>query len=236
MSEEFEDQLNDQDGLGELPTPISSERGEVWPPTGEPVSPPYFGEGLFPGQNRYNIPPDIAAENARRVLGGDISSPKIHQLVNSSFDTLPVNARDFNSVGELGVNTDDDLNIDPTQYDYNVPDGYVGILRGFKFYADVPIVPDRSDYILISVLVDGIVHPDYENMPLGQNSNGMVPIHALISGNKAVSLKFTPSLLLATAASAWGVLEMTFNVTLFGNLLLSRGFPLEFENISQVKG
>lgn len=230
MSDEFEDQLNNNVSLGELPLPVSIERGENYTP--DPLkAPPFFPSSIR--QARSSIPPDIAAENARRELGGKIHSPKIDKLVNSVFDTLPVNARDFYSIGQLTVNSKADLNIDPTQFDYTVPSGYVAILRGFKFHNETIEYPDISSYVTTSILIEGIVQPDYSRLPLGQTSGGMIPIHAMASESKIISIQVHP-----TIGFAFNTTEntQTFIVTLFGNLLLSRGLPLEFENISQTKG
>lgn len=227
MSDEFEEQQQSDVSLGELPPPVSNERGESYTP--DPVkAPPYFANSIL--QARSSIPPDIAAENARRELEGGIHSPKINKLVNSTFDTLPVNARDFYHTGTVTVNSNEDLNIDPTQFDFVVPSGYIGILRGFKFHNDDMVFPDTFSYVKTSVLIEGITHPDYSLLILGQSSNGMIPIHALANENKTISLQFHPSLAFANATLAD---TQTFVVTLFGNLLLSRGLPLEFENISQ---
>lgn len=233
MSDEFEDQFKTPSSdLGELTDAISIERGEYWGAKKDPDSPQGNDGGIFPGTNRYIVPPDVAAENTRRELEGQIHSPKIQQLVESTFDTRPVNARDFHKTGSVNVNTDEDFNIDPTQFDFEIPSGYIGILRNFKYYTDIPIVPDVSSYLSVSILVDGIIHPDYEKMPLGQNSNGMIPIHALVNENKIISLQFHPT---EAYALATPTLVVKYFVTLYGNLLLSRGLPLEFENISQTK-
>ena len=55
-----------------------------------------------------------------------------------------------------------------------VPDGYVALIREFKFTAD-PVLDIDCDEVLTSILVDDIPQANYEDLPLGPESPDFLP-------------------------------------------------------------
>lgn len=235
---EFEDHQKPQN-LGNLPEPISAERGEY------PFGPSTFENPGVGGimDPRYRIPPDIRNENAVRQLPSIDKSPSISALVDSTFDTRPVNAWDFHSVGSGILNPGNGSAVDTLTFTHTIPNGYIGILRGFKYKAlalagfravSFDNNTDFFDIFSITLLNDNIIVPNFEQMKLGQVANVMIPTHVIGNENKSFTLKLEASdYYMNTVINALLTSNMRVSFELYGNHLLSRGLPVNFENISQ---
>jgi len=235
MNEEFED----QQGVGELPHGIAVERGENWK-----------DKDVFNiSGNHQGIPPDIATSNGVMQVASKQSSnisPQIPSLVESTFDTRPVNGRDFYITGREFFNWNSSfptLNIDTISLTRNVPNGYVGILRGFRFGAFSPLAfpanesryPDMGELITATLLKDNVIIPGYDNIQVGQIQNELIPVHSLVNENKTFTIKLKASNYYMEAINEHIGFNIPyyFSIEMYGNELLSRGLPLEFENMSQ---
>lgn len=135
MSGEFEDRENET--LGELPTPIQTERNEFSQSDADTLNqvvPSQIGIGQL--RSSAPIPPDIRKQ-AEVLKGGEgrIGSPVIPATVTSVYDGRPVNARDF----KLTTNASLTFDVNPAPpaqtliATYTVPLGFTSVLRGFQF-------------------------------------------------------------------------------------------------------
>ena len=104
---------------------------------------------------------------------------------------------------------------------FTVPEGYVAILRAFKYTAD-PVLNLPCTDVLISILVDDIPQPNFDQMPLGSEQDVLLPTWILADNGQRIALRYDNS----SAAPAFSV-EVC--VTFYGNLLLRTGVPIEYE-------
>jgi hypothetical protein len=244
MSDEFEDRENA--ALGELPTPIETERREFSQTDADKV-PVQIPPPLAIGQQGANaaIPPDIQKQ-ADALQGGQgrIGSPVIPATVTSVYDGRPVNARDFKVTDVQTLNGDNDAN-PPAQtldVDYEVPLGFVGVLRGFQFQPFVvPNSPIKNtndnvfNWVEVSILINGIVQQDYSQLKFGATMDRAQEIFIVASELQIITLrvKFLSAFILAQSLV---VLETTpVRLEMYGNNLLTRGLPTPFEIATQVK-
>lgn len=254
MSNEFEDRErelanNDPiDQLGELSPTHLTERGEFRHFRGEPnVTPPLarpIGEARPAG-----IPPDIATENRVQSMPGETGSPGIPAVVTSAFDTRPINGRDF-TAQDVGNLTLPAAAAQTVSVSYTVPDGFVSILRGFAFYpsilADVSINNQINhmdwDGILVTISVENIVQPGYNEMRFLQQSKKFQPTHILANGGQTIKMDITYSedyidntYQHSDYPIGVTVEEVPIYMFLYGNDLQTRGLPLNFEVASQIR-
>jgi len=241
MSNEFEDRENQ---LGELTMPIAVERGELSRETRDRI-PPRIPAVTPLGQPRpAGTPSDIITEN-RALDGGQgvIGSPNIPGSVTTVYDALPINARDFLHTGLDFV----ELQFDGTKkatatLEYTVPDGFTGVLRGFRFSpsiiaafsADERRAGDEFNAVKASLFIDGSNVPDYTDMLLGQAASFTIPTFVIAtSGQKFIlSVTVSQSYLVKTVfGSATG--KADFLLELSGNNLLTRDIPPAFEIATQ---
>lgn len=104
---------------------------------------------------------------------------------------------------------------------FTVPEGYVAVLRAFKYTAD-PVLNLPCTSVLISILVDDIPQPNYDQMALGSEQDVLLPTYILADNGQRIALRYDNSI----AAPAFSV-EVC--VTFYGNLLLRTGVPIEYE-------
>lgn len=108
-----------------------------------------------------------------------------------------------------------------TSAEFTVPEGYVAILREFKYVVD-PVLNLPCTDVLISILVDDIPQPNYDQMPLGSEQENFIPCYILADNGQRIALRYDNS----AAAPAFSV---DVCVTFHGNLLLRTGVPIEYE-------
>jgi len=253
MSQEFEDresELSAPDNLGELPTGISRERNELYRRT-RTEAPPQTPVGT---PRPAGVPNDVAMQ--ARAYGdgkGELGSPIIPASVTSTYDARPVNARDFVSAQEVQIVTGtspETINAQTLSVDYTVPVGYTGILRGFQFFSqlvpEIPtgqlfqpsasLVPSMFTLTSVSILLDGSVQPDFNNLPFGAIMDTPQECFIIAGELQKITLQVTFSQLYVDSvsiASGVGTKVIPVLLSLYGNNLLTRGLPKAFEVSSQ---
>lgn len=108
-----------------------------------------------------------------------------------------------------------------TSAPFIVPDGYIAVLRAFKYTAD-PVLNLPCTDVLISILVDDIPQPNYDQIPLGSEQDTLLPCYILANEGQEIALRYDNS-------SAAPGLSVDVCVTFHGNLLLRTGVPIEYE-------
>lgn len=188
----------------------------------------------MPGQG---IPVDIARQQgvkglttARDQLMSQGSS------VRSVYDSRPINATDFLHTFANDLELTDPGETETISFDYFIPGGYIGVLRGFHYEFELAVATVERTGILCSILVNDIVQVGYEDMTLGQITVDpqLQPTFILVplSGKLTLKLVFD-----GTPYVDGGVPIQSFFVKLYGNLLLTQGVPLPFEigNLGPIK-
>lgn len=235
---EFEDRENE---LGELPPELMRERGTTYPPTAPQRIPP-----AFPGQSRSYVPPDVQARsNAYDNGAGELGSPVIPATVTSTFDARPINARDWKitTVGLLNRDGDGAPATQTLSATYNVPAGYVGVMRGFQFSPRiVPWIPldnttnESFDWVTVTILVNNIVQADYDSLKFGPTMDRPQEVFVLAGETQTLTIQVN---FLASFIRGQSIFE-NFETTpvllqMYGNALLTRGLPTPFEIATQIK-
>lgn len=246
--------------LGEVTEPLFEERGGF---------PREYAKNATVFKSGHDLPPDVAYQNnaLRRSRGSSaLGAPKIETRVTSTFDARPINARDFWETGTGVIQATYFASVTPPFWvlntgagfqnaflqNFTVPDGYIAILRGFKFKVLDPTVTvlrpanlidtffisiaGGTTGALISILVDDIPQPNFTNITgLGFRQNDLVPCYILANAGQVITLKVFPPLTLDYPQIAGGVGPTTdlfvyqTNGTLQGNLILDTGLPLQYE-------
>ncbi len=249
MTDEFEDRENEveqdvPEGLGDLPTDKSFARGDVGTDFAEPdFIPPGT---LIQGRRGSGIPKDIARE--QRVLtqadDGSIGSTVLPFGVTSVYDARPINARDFLKTEQVSFTVDlGDPNSTRTVAQITVPGGYVGVWQKFSIEPGfvTGLSTQRRESITAftsysyTLLLNGTVVPGYEDMNLGPVVNTFdLPTWVLGLENNTFGLSIIYSIEAGIEAVGNGN-DLFFNVTFYGNELLTRGVPLPFQIATQVQ-
>ena len=109
---------------------------------------------------------------------------------------------------------------------FTVPDGYVAILRAFRFVVD-PVLDLPCTEVLISILVDDIPQNNYDRLPLGSEQDIFLPTWILADNGQRIALRYDNS-----GANGGSGTEVSVEVcvTFYGNLLLRTGVPIEYEH------
>lgn len=206
MSHEFEDRQND--GIGELPTDISRERGDL-----DPYLLKQQHEARLDVLYQQRIR-DAEIETGTAPYGGDSIA---------HYDSRPINAKDWDFTG-LDTYVDngavgDTLNTTT----FTVPAGFIGVIRGWR-YQMIPTISIAIDAFLVSLLIDGQAPINYFQLFKGQAIADFIPTFLLVRSGGTVGLGF-----LATAAIGTGGETRTLHSEFVGNLLQDTGAPLEQE-------
>lgn len=234
---EFErrQEIEKDSGLGDLTDDISAERGELIQPPGTTpmgVVPPGF-------------PPDVSRQQEIREdveKTGVTGTLSISASVRSTFDTRPINSRDWwftdtltFLVPTLGTPGDFVTAI----AGFVVPQGYVAILRGFNFFLKEQASTfgeDVKDKILLSLLVENIPQPQHEDLDFGQNLDHigqMAWTHILANERQLVQMRIKIDEEFLSDHYVTGGVKIITNVRapilLYGNLLLRTGVPIEMQ-------
>lgn len=248
---EFEER---ESGLGELPEDISgsTERDEL-KYYGKDGSahvgvPPYAGgvpSPLIRGDT--GVPTDIAAEHRIRSIEGKIASPGIPANVTSVYDARLINGRDFLHTQKLTITADamtPASSILTATAEFEIPQGFTGVLRGFSYQPHIVVEFTNTFYvdtetvsfvpITSTLLIDELVIPDYNLMDLGQSVEFNLPLFSIATAGQKFKLRLTYDVDVAIAAiCVMGAKTFHISTQLYGNLLLSRGLPREFEIATQ---
>lgn len=216
--------------LGELPSSLLQERREGVDYVNEGTRYDGFSaKSLFDNRN-YGPPPDIALESAVRNRPGEMGSIPRRFDVTSTFDARPVNGRDFLETFFLDFEVDGDAGISDTQTVlFEVPDGYVGVIRGFRYFLTRFLnIEDRS--MTVSVIADSVTLNNYDNMLLEQIVNDFIPVYGITTGLKNIGLRITHPFPIDILNEE----NVQCRVELYGNLLLSRGIPSQYEPANSI--
>jgi hypothetical protein len=102
-----------------------------------------------------------------------------------------------------------------------VPQGYIGILRAFRWsFTDAPLI--SPTLYTARILVNGVVQPGFDELQrLGSNSWEWQKCYILADAGQTIMLELIPT----------GTIDPGNDVVgqLFGNLLLAKGLPLQYE-------
>lgn len=214
----------DNEELGSLPEDLRRERGTLTREEGAAVPP---GTGL---------PPDIQRQEGVQAIP-TLENRLMSQGANvrSVYDSRPINARDFIETQFTTISVPfSDPGIIVTNFNYFIPGGYVGVLRGFHYEVETPIgTADRSTF-RCSILVNDIIDLGYENLFLGQVTPKYEPCFILVPLGGKLTFRF---ILTGDDVADAGVSDLPVYVELYGNLLLSQGVPLPFEiaNLERIR-
>lgn len=216
---EFDQLAQADNSMGELSEDLLIERGG-------------FGAEVkgVPFQSGKEIPPDIAYQTEVEQIAEQATTQSVPQStrVTTVYDARPINARDWTEAGTILMSTDFTAST-PAELEFIVPKGYVAIMRGFRWmYTDtfpfgVGAVPPNNYTVDAGIFVDDTVQPDYDEIAeLGVFLNTLYPCYILAAELQKITLRITPR---ADAAfsSANVYMEM------YGNLLLSKGLPLQYQ-------
>ncbi len=206
-----------EDGLGELPEPLRLERNENVGYTMRGSR--YDGYGVPP----YDVRQQHNVLDAESQIG---SIPRAFE-VTSTYDARPVNARDFLVSFELTFNLDACFSSYIEEDTFQVPNGYVGVLRGFKYAFNPPAQIDTD--ILVTIISDDVSLNDYTQVPLPQVVNDFIPVYGISNPLKFIGIRIehppqSSSLDLTTICK----------IQIHGNLLLSRGIPSQYEPANKI--
>lgn len=180
------------------------------------------------GQEGAGIPVDIQRQEG--VVGLDTQPDRLMSQgaeVLSVYDSRPINARDFTDTQFRSVS----IPASPTgpvvaNFDFFVPGGYIGVLRGFHYENEAPSGSADRTTFACSILVNDIIQVGYENLLLGQVTPKPVdqPCFILAGLKGKITLR-----LIIDATMLGGVSDLPIYTELYGNLLLTKGVPLNFE-------
>lgn len=216
--------------LGELPRSLMDERREALDYTmeGSRVD-GFFAKSLF-DQRNYGPPPDIRQESNVRNRPGEMGSIPRGFDVTSTFDGRPVNGRDFLETTYLDFEVNGDAGESDTKsISFQVPDGYVGIIRGFRYFLTRFLnIEDRS--MSVTVIADSVPLNNYDLMSLEQIINDYIPVYGISNPLKTLGLNITHPAPIDLLDEE----NVGCRVEIYGNLLLSRGIPSQYEPANMI--
>ena len=212
--------------LGELPRSLMDERREALDYTmeGSRVD-GFFAKSMF-DQRNYGPPPDIRQESNVRNRPGEIGSVPRGFDVTSTFDARPVNGRDFLETFTLSYFfEEEETEAQIASSTFIVPDGYVGILKGFRYYVN-NILNIGTNELSVTIINDSVNLNNYDLMELQQINNNFVPVYGVSNPLKEIGIRIShPAPVVYVGRDE----TVTINIELYGNLLLSRGIPSQYE-------
>ena len=225
--------------LGELPPALLKERKEGLDYVNEGTRyDGFFAKSPF-DQRNYGAPPDISLENQVINRPGEIGSVPRRYDVTSTFDARPVNGRDFletftlnyqfippppplakaNQIGQSVIDSDT----------FTVPDGYVGVVRGFRYFVN-NMLNLGDQFLLVTLISDGVPVNNYDKVPLPQIVNDFISCYGISNPLKTIGLTIEHP----EPAHFTLIEDISIRVELYGNLLLSRGIPSQYEPTNSV--
>jgi len=218
---EFEDR--ESSGLGELPESVSGERRELEGYTQKVYSPP--PPSAIGTPRPAGIPADIEQQGdlaQRESLEGTLT---IGASVTSTFDTRPINGRDFLITEEATIAEGEFADTD-IEFAFIIPAGHAGLLRGFKAIALDPTsslltVPSR---VLATLFINGMPVPQYEDLILISSATAFNPCHVLADENMELKLRLRINGTIGGTGT-----EIDYLLQFYGNLLIRTGVPVQYE-------
>lgn len=226
MSDEFE---NRENGLGELPEDLARMRDFELP----------FLRRQTKGTPG-GIPTDVIGQSRSGGLPGEAGSVPMPVRVNTVFDALPINARDFYNQNEEKFQYEDDvgevLGVTTVNHSMTVPGGFIGLLRGFKYELHNPIVFATTvpsaliPQVKTTLFLNGSPIPDYQDLSL-KNGGEIIKCYVPAEIGAVIKIETTFSLL---GISEGSTIDQTIIYSFFGQFLLSHGLPANFEPGSHI--
>lgn len=200
--------------LGELPDDILLERPDV------------TADDLYrPVTVATTAAPDVAPSDYPGVTG--LNVPKFGTLVQSVFDTRPINGYDFYDGDRQTVLVDPcTLTVIPMSlFGFRVPQGYVAVVRRIILsnvigIPAVDIVTGILGTMNMSVLLSNVAVPGMSNV-LVLGMDAIYDTHIIADENQIIDVVLSDFGAAATSVTITGLL--------YGNLLLKRGLPPTFE-------
>lgn len=210
--------------LGELPPDIANERGDL-----DTYNTKALGT-RFPDMLSAAI---SRAESKETGLG----SPLLDYTVRSIFDSRPTSGFDFN-LWFQGEDTETPYTISIFNRCFQVPAGYVAVLRQVKMLVAEPVTQTLNYDGTAKVLIDGTVRDSIdvntpvfvEQQPILFNSDEPIDTFLIADEGQFIGVDLT--------LSDWSYDNTTFailQVGFHGNLLLKTGRPAMFE-IANIAG
>lgn len=252
MTIEHEDH-QDINGLGELPFQVREDRGETY--GHEPIEqgPPGIIQEM-PGAPRPQPPAMPLMPRPRDVAGSNyaletartakIGTPTTDFLIQTTFDARPINGNDwqFFNVLALDINGDVGTPVLSQRLSFTVPDGRVAIIRHFKWETNqilgIPgnIEPgdkgliDEFVPVFVSLSVSGFVQRTYERIAQQEGERDAYAI-----GFEKETIDVTVTFSSNFSGSTVGY-QPAFFVTMYGNLLDTRGREKQYEPANEYRG
>jgi len=205
--------------LGELPESLFREHEGRYPQK----------EDANQFQSGQQMPPDIQyqvgqMENIENR--GQIGSREFVGEVTTTFNARPINARDFLIAPRVRYayilpNGNPNLQIIPAVGRFVVPAGYTAILREFSWVIGDPTVKPTA----VHIAVNGTPVPNYDDLAgLNNNFMGRAPCYIMALPGSTIDIVMTP---------VEDEFDTDVSFYMHGNLLLSRGLPLNYEATTQ---
>lgn len=248
MSNEFEDREKElhqePDNLGNLPQDTARQKGTAINQQTPHDIPSHTG---MLNMGAASLPADI--EKNFQTLGVDketkLGSPSIPASVTSVYDARPINARDWMITQYPTTNLGVPEAADTLEATFAVPEGFVGVLRRFRWQPGRLLSPSNEDlgdgsyigYIpSVTLLVDNIVVPDYDGLKFGVSMVSPADTFVLAAAGSIFKMRLIVSSAFKTLYNDAGLGgNLAFKFEMYGQLLLTRGLPLPFEVSSQIK-
>lgn len=235
-----EDREKEESQLGELTRPILKERGGFPPISNQPLY--EQGQPIPPMGFDRNTPPDIDyQQDVRRQVDqfGQLGTQPQKTFVTSTFDARPINGVDFLVKEKVRVafQNPNGAAVDiPGEVAFEVPPNYIGILKGFAWSFEVPILPkdDNDNFELVidnvSVLINNTRQNFYDNLQAyGTHVPDLLPCYFIAETGQEIKLRVQLGNKAGGNVTNTTLYDQDMTITLYGNLLLSRGLPAQFE-------
>lgn len=225
------------DGLGDLPRPLATERGERKRRDSQGSVPP----GVTPGD-----PSQIADLDRQTDFGHQLDTrrisrkaPPLAYSVGSVYDSRPIQGTDFQKTdcNEIefialgGGSTFDSIFVD-----YIVPENKIAVLRGFKYVVDpqpIGIVTEGFCWLQSDLFDNSTIFQDYSEMLHPLVMRDLFPVFRIVDENHTIRLRLSKkSDAVLTNTIIGDLLGVEF--TLYGNLILKTGVPKEFETANRI--
>lgn len=204
--------INRESNLDELPEDIADEQGHY----------KYLRRS---SSTRSDAIGDIKYQAEAASLPKDLGTIPYSGEVISTFDSRPINSLDFNYTDYVQWNI---TGAPPTALSltstYNIPGGYIGVLRGYRFEMD-PLVTITPADLLLDIFVKDVAQLGYQSLMHGQLVSTFIPCFILADDGNEIKFK-----LRAPTGIASGVADTRFlQIEFYGNLIQTTGAPLALE-------
>lgn len=228
-------------GLGELTRSLGTERREL-----EAFD--LDGQYAPPGQGAQNTK---SADLQRQTGIIDYTEnrpvpkrppPLLYEVV-STYDSRPIQGRDFQA---SGCNTivfealESTLTFDAVQFDYEVPENNVAVLRKFRYFLAPQMYGLEGTsgcWLRSDILIDDRPVDQYNDMRHGQFLHEPIDAFVIIDELRTLSIKLSLGETMILPDQQGPDLAQTgVMFYLYGNLLVKTGVPKEFEIANPIGG